>query len=80
MSRAQESCRSLGNPSGLENALRRTAQWVPPEEREEASLLTKQNFQKGMAILQAAYPGFIDEKDPHDYPGCVLEISLPGSR
>ena len=24
--------------------------------------MTKQNFQKGMAILQAAYPGFIDEK------------------
>jgi hypothetical protein len=28
MSRAQESCRSRGNPSGLENALRRTAQWA----------------------------------------------------
>ena len=24
--------------------------------------MTKHNFQKGMAILQAAYPGFIDEK------------------
>ena len=34
MSRAQESCRSRGNPSGLEDALQRTAQWVPPEERD----------------------------------------------
>ena len=36
MSRAQESCRPRGpnQASGLENALRRTAQWVPPEERE----------------------------------------------
>jgi len=24
--------------------------------------MTKKNFQKGMAILQAAYPGFVDEK------------------
>ncbi len=34
MSRAQESCRSPCKPSGLESALRRTARWIPPEDRE----------------------------------------------